>query len=68
MVAVARCRTDLCRAHLVPHLPDLEPATDADSGMVSAAPWGSASILPISYAYIAMMGAEGWPMPAGSRS
>lgn len=26
---------------------------------VSAAPWGSASILPISYAYIAMMGAEG---------
>jgi glycine dehydrogenase len=27
--------------------------------MVSAAPWGSASILPISYAYIAMMGREG---------
>ncbi|MCS7003733.1 MAG: aminomethyl-transferring glycine dehydrogenase [Cytophagales bacterium] len=26
---------------------------------VSAAPWGSASILPISYAYIAMMGSEG---------
>ena len=26
---------------------------------VSAAPWGSASILPISYAYIAMMGADG---------
>ncbi len=26
---------------------------------VSAAPWGSASILPISYAYIRMMGAEG---------
>ncbi|MFT7421301.1 MAG: glycine dehydrogenase, partial [Arcticibacterium sp.] len=26
---------------------------------ISAAPWGSASILPISYAYIAMMGAEG---------
>ncbi|MEH0157980.1 aminomethyl-transferring glycine dehydrogenase [Limibacter armeniacum] len=26
---------------------------------VSAAPWGSASILPISYAYIAMMGGEG---------
>jgi glycine dehydrogenase len=28
-------------------------------GAVSAAPWGSASILPISYAYIRMMGAEG---------
>jgi len=28
-------------------------------GPVSDAPWGSASILPISYAYIAMMGAEG---------
>jgi glycine dehydrogenase len=28
-------------------------------GAVSAAPWGSASILPISYMYIAMMGAEG---------
>ena len=46
-------------AHLAPHLPDTQPATHADSGMVSAAPWGSASILPISYAYIAMMGAEG---------
>ena len=28
-------------------------------GAVSAAPWGSASILPISYAYIAMMGGSG---------
>jgi glycine dehydrogenase len=28
-------------------------------GPVSAAPWGSASILPISYAYIRMMGGEG---------
>ncbi|MBI1930493.1 aminomethyl-transferring glycine dehydrogenase subunit GcvPB, partial [Candidatus Poribacteria bacterium] len=28
-------------------------------GPVSAAPWGSPSILPISWAYIAMMGAEG---------
>ena len=44
---------------LVPHLPDMSPAVGADSGMVSAAPWGSAAILPISYAYIAMMGAEG---------
>ena len=44
--------------HLAPHLPDLTPSTDADSGMVSAAPWGSAAILPISYAYIAMMGPD----------
>jgi glycine dehydrogenase len=28
-------------------------------GQISSAPWGSASILAISYAYIAMMGAEG---------
>ncbi|GAB4315146.1 MAG: aminomethyl-transferring glycine dehydrogenase [Geminocystis sp.] len=28
-------------------------------GMISAAPWGSASILPISWMYIAMMGGEG---------
>jgi glycine dehydrogenase len=35
--------------------------TGGDNGIktVSAAPWGSASILTISYAYIAMMGAEG---------
>ena len=31
----------------------------ASVGSVSAAPWGSASILPISYAYIAMMGGAG---------
>ncbi|NNC42053.1 MAG: aminomethyl-transferring glycine dehydrogenase, partial [Acidimicrobiia bacterium] len=43
--------------HLVPFLPGdpLQP----DSGAVSAARWGSASILPISYAYIAMMGSDG---------
>ncbi len=44
---------------LVPHLPDTVPSIHADSGMVSSAPWGSAGILPISYAYIALMGAEG---------
>jgi glycine dehydrogenase len=32
---------------------------DRAIGAVSAAPWGSPSILPISWAYIAMMGAEG---------
>ena len=32
---------------------------NTDSGAVSAAPWGSASILPISWMYISMMGASG---------
>ena len=50
-------------AHLAPYLPnhpfreDAGPATGI--GPVSAAPFGSASILPISYAYIRMMGAAG---------
>ncbi len=44
-------------AHLVPHLPGhVEEGTD---GAVSAAPYGSASILPISWMYIRMLGAEG---------
>ncbi|MGH3830050.1 MAG: aminomethyl-transferring glycine dehydrogenase [Pseudonocardiaceae bacterium] len=48
------------RAHLAPFLPG-HPATDPDSvvGPVAAAPWGSASILPICWAYIRMMGAQG---------
>ncbi len=41
--------------HLRAFLPN--PATG--EGWVSAAPYGSAGVLPISYAYIAMMGAEG---------
>ncbi len=49
-------------AHLEPFLPG-HPLVDLGhaqaSGAVSAAPWGSPSILPISYAYIAMMGSEG---------
>ena len=49
--------------HLVPFLPGhaVVPSTGGPQaiGAVSAAPWGSASILPISYAYIAMMGASG---------
>ena len=48
--------------HLVPFLPS-HPAVDLghpqSSGVVSAAPWGSASILPISMAYIMMMGPDG---------
>jgi glycine dehydrogenase len=48
--------------HLAPFLPGhpLGPTADANHvGPVSAAPWGSASILPISFAYIAMMGEPG---------
>ncbi len=48
--------------HLVPFLPN-HPEVDLghpqSSGTVSAAPWGSASILPISMAYIMMMGPDG---------
>lgn len=50
-------------AHLVPFLPG-HAVVDMKGGSqsmhaVSAAPWGSASILLISYAYIRMMGTEG---------
>ena len=48
--------------HLAPFLPGhpvVETGGEKAIGPVSAAPWGSPSILPISYAYIAMMGAEG---------
>jgi glycine dehydrogenase len=48
------------REHLAPFLPGDPLAAEASPvGPVSAAPYGSASILPISWAYIAMMGAEG---------
>nr|WP_246504180.1 aminomethyl-transferring glycine dehydrogenase [Plastoroseomonas arctica] len=47
-------------APFLPGHPQLAEAGPADSGIViSAAPFGSAAILPISYAYIRMMGAEG---------
>jgi glycine dehydrogenase len=51
------------KAHLAPHVSNHSliklNGPDASNGAVSAAPWGSASILPISWMYIAMMGAEG---------
>ncbi len=48
------------RSHLTPFLPGHpETAPDAPVGPVSAAQWGSASILPISWAYIRMMGGAG---------
>ncbi len=51
------------KSHLAPFLPN-HPVVHLEgpnpgNGSVSAAPWGSASILPISWAYIAMMGAQG---------
>ncbi len=51
------------KAHLVPFLPG-HPLADNGSGVqgigpVTAAPWGSASILPISWMYIALMGPTG---------
>ena len=45
------------KAHLAPYLPG-HSEMDCD-GAVSAAPLGSASILPISWAYLLMMGGEG---------
>ena len=58
------------RSHLAPYLPGhpvvegVNPAAGPEHsgdavGAVSAAPWGSASILPISWAYITMMGGPG---------
>jgi len=52
------------RSHLAPYLPGVVGAdgrlpADTVVGPVSAAPYGSASILPISYMYVVMMGAAG---------
>ena len=50
-------------AHLQPFLPSHPvcplPGLDAGNDVVSAAPYGSASILPISWSYIALMGGAG---------
>src|SRR6478752_2387835 len=51
------------RAHLAPYLPShgWHPETEKREGIgpISAAPYGSAGILPITWAYIRMMGAQG---------
>jgi len=53
----------ISRAHLAPFLPNHPLDTSAGPatgpGPISAAPFGSASILPISWAYIRMMGGQG---------
>jgi len=50
-------------AHLAPHLPNhplvAEAGPAGGAGPIAAAPWGSASILPIPWAYIALMGGDG---------
>jgi glycine dehydrogenase len=46
------------KAHLVPFLPG-HPETGGNAMTVSAAPYGSASILPISWSYCLMMGGTG---------
>lgn len=49
-------------AHLAPFLPGhplVKCGGESAIGPVSAAPWGSPSVLPISYAFIAMMGGAG---------
>jgi glycine dehydrogenase len=51
------------RAHLAPYLPTHlqhpDPGQREGIGAISAAPYGSAGILPISWAYVRMMGADG---------
>ena len=52
------------RAHLAEFLPSHPLVPECGPigggvGPISAAPWGSASLLPISWAYVAMMGGEG---------
>ncbi|MBK1786510.1 aminomethyl-transferring glycine dehydrogenase [Prauserella cavernicola] len=51
------------RAHLAPYLPNhpLLPSAGPETGVgpISGAPYGSASILPISWSYVRMMGAQG---------
>ena len=50
-------------AHLAPYLPSSvvvpQEGLDANNNVISATPFGSASILPISWMYIAMMGSDG---------
>ncbi|MFE4592272.1 aminomethyl-transferring glycine dehydrogenase [Streptomyces laurentii] len=51
------------RAHLAPYLPNhpLQATAGPETGVgpISAAPWGSAGILPISWSYVRLMGGEG---------
>jgi glycine dehydrogenase len=46
-------------AHFLPSHPVIKTGGDKAITAVSAAPWGSASVLPITYGYILMLGNEG---------
>jgi len=46
------------KSHLTPFLPG-HPESDGKAGAVSAAPYGSPSILPVSWSYCLLMGSEG---------
>ncbi len=47
------------KSHLAPFLPGHGTTGQKGIGAVAAAPWGSASILPITWTYIALMGRDG---------
>ena len=62
------------KAHLAPFMPDhpsmkegaVAVGGETPFGVVAAAPYGSALILPISFAYIALMGSEVYRLPRPS--
>jgi glycine dehydrogenase len=58
------------RGHLAPYLPNhpIQPAAGPATGpgAIAAAPWGSASILPITWAYIRLMGPDGLTAATGA--
>jgi len=58
------------REHLAPYLPNhpIQPAAGPATGpgAIASAPWGSASILPITWAYIRMMGPDGLTAATGT--
>ncbi|MCW2656255.1 MAG: hypothetical protein JWR06_448, partial [Jatrophihabitans sp.] len=58
------------RSHLAAYLPNhpQQPAAGpaTGSGAISAAPWGSAAILPITWAYIRLMGGDGLTAATGA--
>jgi glycine dehydrogenase len=58
------------REHLAPYLPNhpVQPLAgpETGSGAIAAAPWGSASILPITWAYVRLMGPDGLTAATGA--
>jgi len=58
-IAVKRHLADFLPGHAFSKMSGISVGGKNAIGSISSAPWGSASILPISYAYIKLMGAEG---------